>query len=98
MPIDHPAAESFIWTAARLVDRHRYALWFKDGRVEPIIDALRGYRNPDGGFGHALEPDLRCPASQPAPTLSPMAASRSCCPVLSSTRTRRGSSRSRDRS
>jgi hypothetical protein len=80
------------------VDRHRYALWFKDGRVEPIIDALRGYRNPDGGFGHALEPDLRCPASQPAPTLSPMAASRSCCPVLSSTRTRRGSSRSRDRS
>jgi hypothetical protein len=27
------------------------------------------YRNADGGFGHALEPDLRCPASQPAPTL-----------------------------
>jgi hypothetical protein len=69
MSIDHPAAESFIWSAARLVDRHRYALLFKDGRAEPIIDALRGYRNPDGGFGHALEPDLRGPGSQPAATL-----------------------------
>ncbi len=51
------------------MDRHRYALLFKDGPVEPIIDALRAYRNPDGGFGHALEPDLRGPGSQPAPTL-----------------------------
>jgi hypothetical protein len=69
MPIDHAGAENFIWSAARLVDRHRYALLFKDGRAEPIIDALRGYRNADGGFGHALEPDLRGPASQPSATL-----------------------------
>ncbi len=26
---------------------------------------LRGYRNDDGGFGHGLEPDKRCPASLP---------------------------------
>jgi hypothetical protein len=38
-------------------------------RLSSVVDALRGYRNPDGGFGHALEPDLRCPGSQPAPTL-----------------------------
>jgi hypothetical protein len=69
MPIDLPAAESFIWSAARLLDRHRYALLFAGGPAEPVIDALRGYRNPDGGFGHALEPDLRSPGSQPAPTL-----------------------------
>jgi hypothetical protein len=69
MKIDRPAAESFIWSAARLMDRHRYAMLFKDGQAEPIIDALRGYSNPDGGFGHALEPDLRCPDSQPAATL-----------------------------
>jgi hypothetical protein len=42
---------------------------FADVPAEPVIDALRGYRNPDGGFGHALEPDLRSPDSQPAPTL-----------------------------
>ena len=28
-------------------------------------DAVAAYRNPDGGFGHALEPDGRCPGSQP---------------------------------
>jgi hypothetical protein len=69
MAVDQRAAESFIWRAARLLDRHRYALLFADGSAEPVLDALRGYRNADGGFGHALEPDLRCPGSQPAPTL-----------------------------
>ena len=69
MPIDYSAAENFIWSAARLVDRHRYILLFADGPAQPVIDALPGYRSPDGGFGHALEPDLRSPGSQPAPTL-----------------------------
>jgi hypothetical protein len=69
MAIDRAAAESFIWSAARLVDRHRYSLLFKGGAAEPVVEALRGYRNHDGGFGHALEPDLRSPGSQPAPTL-----------------------------
>jgi hypothetical protein len=69
VPIDRAAAEDFIWSAARLVDRHRYSLLFKGGPAEPVIDALRGYRNRDGGFGHGLEPDLRSPGSQPAPTL-----------------------------
>src|ERR1700732_817102 len=69
MPIDRKAAQNFIWSAARLVDRHRYSMLFADGPPQAVIDALRGYRNEDGGFGHALEPDLRCPTSQPAPTL-----------------------------
>ena len=69
MPIDRAAAEQFIWSTARLLDRHRYAMLFGDGSAEPVVEALRGYRNPDGGFGHGLEPDLRCPGSQPAPTL-----------------------------
>ena len=69
MPIDRAAAEEFIWSNARLVDRHRYAMLFADGPARAVLDALCGYRNVDGGFGHALEPDLRCPGSQPAPTL-----------------------------
>jgi hypothetical protein len=69
MTIDRAAADNFVWSAARLVDRHRYALLFEHGPAEAVVEALRGYRNPDGGFGHALEPDLRCPSSQPAPTL-----------------------------
>ncbi len=69
MPIDRAAAEQFIWSTARLVDRHRYAMLFAGGPAEAVVEALRGYRNPDGGFGHSLEPDLRCPGSQPLPTL-----------------------------
>ena len=68
MPVDRAAAETFIWSAARLLDRHRYAMLFQDGPAEPVIEALRGYQNPDGGFGHAFEPDVRCPSSQPAAT------------------------------
>ena len=69
MPIDRAAAETFVWSAARLVDRHRYAMLFLGERPEPVAAGLSGYQNEDGGFGHALEPDLRCPQSQPAPTL-----------------------------
>jgi hypothetical protein len=68
MSIDRAAAENFIWFAARLVDRHRYALLFADGPAELVVEALGGYRNADGGFGHGLEPDLRGPGSQPVPT------------------------------
>jgi hypothetical protein len=32
---------------------------------EPVLAALRAYQNEDGGFGNALEPDKRCPTSQP---------------------------------
>jgi hypothetical protein len=69
MPVDFAAAETFVWSAARLVDRHRYAMVFADGPAEPVATALAPYQNADGGFGHALEPDLRCPGSQPAATL-----------------------------
>ncbi|MBV9805314.1 MAG: hypothetical protein JO130_19100, partial [Solirubrobacterales bacterium] len=69
MPIDRPAAETFIWSTARLLDRHRYAMLFADGSAEPVQAALAAYQNPDGGFGHGLEPDLRAPGSQPGPTL-----------------------------
>ena len=32
-----------------------------------MLAALRAYQNEDGGFGQALEPDIRCPDSQPVP-------------------------------
>jgi hypothetical protein len=34
-----------------------------------VVAALRPYRNPDGGFAHALEPDVRGPESEPAAVL-----------------------------
>lgn len=62
-----PAAKNFVWRHARLLDRHRFSYLFLGGEPEPVVSALRAYQNPDGGFGHALEPDLRGPASQPGP-------------------------------
>jgi hypothetical protein len=61
------AAERFMQLNARLLDRRRFAYHFRGGPAEPVLTSLRGYANPDGGFGNALEPDLRGAASQPVP-------------------------------
>jgi hypothetical protein len=62
---DLDAAATFIWTNARLLDRHRFAHLFLGHDPEPVVRTLRAYQNADGGFGHAIEPDLRGPVSQP---------------------------------
>jgi hypothetical protein len=67
---DLSRAADFIWRSARLLDRHRFAYLFLDGPREAVVSALRAYHNDDGGFGNALEPDLRAPVSQPVPTWS----------------------------
>ncbi len=69
MPKDVDAAERFVHANARLLDRHRLAVLLHGAPVAPVLDALRAYRNPDGGFGHALEPDVRAPESEPAAAL-----------------------------
>jgi hypothetical protein len=60
------AARGFMAGHARLLDRRRFELFFEGGDAEPVLAALRAYRNPDGGYGHGLEPDLRATESQPA--------------------------------
>ncbi|WP_026931379.1 hypothetical protein [Glycomyces tenuis] len=59
------AAERYMVLNARLIDRLRFARCFHGGPSEPILNALRGYQNPDGGFGNAIEPDLRGSGGQP---------------------------------
>ena len=54
-------AEKFIYNNARLLERQLFAYHFKGGSREQVLTALRAYQNEDGGFGHALEPDIRCP-------------------------------------
>lgn len=66
MTIDLAAAETFLDTHARLLDRHRLRLLLGDGDEQAAVSALLGYRNADGGFGNGLEPDLRARHSQPA--------------------------------
>jgi hypothetical protein len=61
------AAEQFLLLNARLIDRLRFAYHFRGGSAEPVRHAVLAYGNPDGGWGNALEPDLRGAASQPIP-------------------------------
>jgi hypothetical protein len=59
------AGRDFILRQGRLLERRLFAACFEGAPGTGVVDALRGYRNDDGGFGHGLEPDLRCPASLP---------------------------------
>jgi hypothetical protein len=69
MNVDLSAAEAFMASHARVLDRRRFQL--RLGKADPaaVLAALDGYRNQDGGYGWGLEPDLRSPESQPAAAL-----------------------------
>jgi hypothetical protein len=62
-------AAAFLAGNARLIDRRRFDLVTGRGDGAGVLAALAAYRNPDGGFGWALEADLRSPESQPAGAL-----------------------------
>ncbi len=63
--LDMSAAAQFLAASGRVLDRRRFERLFSSGRADYVRDAVAAYRNPDGGFGYALEPDGRCPGSQP---------------------------------
>ncbi|MEU3526669.1 hypothetical protein AB0E62_22845 [Streptomyces sp. NPDC038707] len=61
-------AEQFVWLTARVLEQRLFAYHFLHGCPEAVEASLDAYRNEDGGYGHALEPDLRGPVSQPLHT------------------------------
>jgi len=94
-------ARSFVLTHARLLERRLFEVHFANASPAAAAQAVRAYRNPDGGLGHALEPDLRCPESQPLFVEVGLAALResgcrdqelalSVCPFLESVSDERG--------
>ena len=62
---DLDAATQFLATNARVLERRWFERVFGGAGPEPVRAAVAAYHNPDGGLGHALEPDGRCPGSQP---------------------------------
>ncbi|MBN1661512.1 MAG: hypothetical protein JXA93_24175 [Anaerolineae bacterium] len=56
-------ARHFLKTEARALDRALFEFCFEEAPAEAVARALSAYQNPDGGFGHALEPDVRTPDS-----------------------------------
>ncbi|MGK5629400.1 hypothetical protein [Streptomyces sp. URMC 123] len=76
-------AEHFVWLTARVLEQRRFAYHFLTGTAgsprgtattdataaaDAVETALAAYLTADGGYGHALEPDLRGPVSQPLHT------------------------------
>jgi hypothetical protein len=87
MNVDLDAAAGFLARHGRMVDRRRFELVLGRGDPAAAVAAVNAYRNPDGGYGWGLEPDLRSATSQPggalhafevfadlAPTVAPEAA------------------------
>jgi hypothetical protein len=66
--VNQDAAHQFLWTHARLLERRIFEHRFLRGSADAVERAVDAYRNADGGFGQALEPDCRTPHSQPEAT------------------------------
>jgi hypothetical protein len=62
------SARRFLLLEARLLERRWAEAKFDGADALAVRIALDAYRNPDGGFGHGLEPDKLCPSSQPLDT------------------------------
>ena len=56
-------SKSFLNAAARPLERARFEHEFEGASHQAALHALEEFRNDDGGFGHALEPDLWMPSS-----------------------------------
>ena len=56
-------AEEFIHSNARKLDIELFEYHFKEKSKDDVLEALKKYQNPDGGFGNAIESDFRLAAS-----------------------------------
>ncbi|MBF8192753.1 hypothetical protein ITP53_45165 [Nonomuraea sp. K274] len=81
MNVNLAEVPGFMATHARVLDRRCYDLLMGDGDAAGVLAALEGYRNPDGGYGWGLEPDLRSPESQPGAALHAFGAFEAIAPV-----------------
>jgi hypothetical protein len=81
MAVDLSRAAAFLATHGRLLDRRRFELLVGRATPQAVLAAVDGYRNPDGGYGWGLEPDLRAPDSQPGGALHALEVFEGIAPV-----------------
>lgn len=55
--------KEFLKKRARPLEKALFEYQFESGSFQSVIDELVKFQNKDGGFGNALEPDLRCSES-----------------------------------
>lgn len=86
MRIDVHGVTSFLAAHGRLLDRRRLQLLLQEQDAELVLTALEAYRNPDGGYGWGLEPDLRSNVSQPVAAMHALEVLAEVAPVVTSPR------------
>jgi hypothetical protein len=57
--VNRENAVNYLKQHGRPLEQALYAYHFEGGSVQAVIDELARFQNSDGGFGHALEADLR---------------------------------------
>ncbi len=65
MSIDIEKARSYIHAHGLLWERALWDYLFDGGSLVRVHQTLLNYKNADGGFGHGLEHDIKCPQSNP---------------------------------
>ncbi len=61
-------AREYLRTTARPLEAAIFRYRFEEGEAETVYAELAKFQNSDGGFGNALEPDLRAEVSSPLAT------------------------------
>jgi hypothetical protein len=62
-PASFSRAREFLLQSARPLERALFRFHFENATAAEVRRALAAFQNEDGGFGRALEPDFRLPAS-----------------------------------
>ena len=65
MPIDFGKAREFVYGQGSLFERALFAWLFDGGSLQRLQQVILCYKNPDDGFGHGFEHDLKAPQSNP---------------------------------
>lgn len=81
--LDLDAATAFLATHGRLLDRRRLRHLCHGDDADGVLAALEAHRNPDGGYGWGIEPDLRDGRSQPTGAMHAFEALAEVGPVTS---------------
>lgn len=66
MAVSLEKARQFVYENGTLWERALFAYLFDGGSLAHLHQSLAAHKNPDNGFGHGLEADLKCPDSNPA--------------------------------
>ena len=65
MPFDLGKARQFVYRHGTLLERALFAWLFDGAGLDRLHRIILCYKNPDSGFGHGLEHDIKAPQSHP---------------------------------